>query len=834
MDWFQVISGVSFDSFRDPARILPLKVGDWFPSLRDFLAESELNIQCTRPIYTVRRRRINDVVLMETVTGAYTETEIKTINRVRIFLRVETLADCVDASGRFLLRGAVLSHETAGVESFPTRFWPRQARPGPKSWAVWRRFIRQFTVDRDDRTIQLRLREPLGEWLDTRDRRWTWSIDSVSNTVVHTTRITPVTFKQAHYPIIASSRMDITYQPDIISDLIEDPGRLTPTSRVGNTNRVQASADHRLHGHDTPIIPRELNEYFQSLEPWERQLLEGNEEGDPGRLLEWLIDHSREDGNIPLTMCHDGGARNDYGSFGWVISDGRHILWKGWGPAVGEPMQSFRAEAYGRLAAVCFLRRYIEFYAVALPDYQEKDIHMAVSYTDSKSLLDRLVKHATRRVDSSFDRIQNDSDVIFEIAATEKAAGITIKGEWVKGHQDDQVDYSELPLSAQLNVLADEMATKALHQHEEEQTPLPMLPLRSTGVYMGLDEGGLVTSRERGYLQKRIAETEMRDYLMDKYDWDMETWNMIDWKAFKSARSGSQPGRSKFVTKWTTKWIAVNRRTHRYGHGDDTCKRCGMEEDYDHLLQCPQRDDWRHQFSDRLAAFLRKQDTAPELRTVICGGLQEWLRGTPQEHLTKRQSFKATLSWHHAARGYFNKGLSKAQDRYYRMLEAQHQREAPESPKPKFRSSDGYTGHRWMTKLIRFIWQDIQGLWKQRNVEVHGEGRQSEKERENLERTVDTLYNTSTALCQHDRVIFDLPREEIKQMRQSDLKIWVRDASQIVKTGLKDARIQEKRGVQDIRNFFRMVNPLPAVHRLLAQNEASIGPPPQQSLEKQD
>jgi len=28
MDWFQLISGVSFDSFRDPARILPLKVGD--------------------------------------------------------------------------------------------------------------------------------------------------------------------------------------------------------------------------------------------------------------------------------------------------------------------------------------------------------------------------------------------------------------------------------------------------------------------------------------------------------------------------------------------------------------------------------------------------------------------------------------------------------------------------------------------------------------------------------------------------------------------------------------------------------------------------------------
>ena len=370
-----------------------------------------------------------------------------------------------------------------------------------------------------------------------------WSIDSVSNMVVHTTRLTPVTFKQEHYPITASTpRLGTTYQPEIISDALVDPDMLTPTSRLGHMNRVQAVVDHRLPAHAPSVISRGLNDYFQSLDPWERQLLEGNEEGDPGRLLEWLIEHCQDD-SLQLLMCHDGGERNKYGSFGWVISDGRHILWKGWGPAVGHPMQSFRAEAYGRLAAVCFLRRYVEFYAVELPDYTtEQDIHMAISYTDSKSLLDWLVQHTIRRVDSSFDRIQNDSDVIFEIAATEKAAGITIKGEWVKGHQDEQVEYSELPLSAQLNVLADELATKALLQHEEEEAPLPMLPLPSTSVYMGLDEGGLVTSRERSYLQKRIPETEMRDYLMDKYDWDVATWNMIDWDAFKTARSGLKPG----------------------------------------------------------------------------------------------------------------------------------------------------------------------------------------------------------------------------------------------------------------------------------------------------
>lgn len=828
MDWFQLIAGISFDSFRDPARLLPYAVGDWFPSLRDFLADSELNLLCTAPLYMVTLRRINDVVLMEKATGKYSDTEIKTINRVRLFLRVETLADCVDVSGRYLLRGAVVSHKTAGVESFPTRFWPRQARPGPKSWAVWKRFIRQFTVDRDDRTIQLRLRTPLGEWLDTRDRRWPWSIDSVSHTVVHTTRLTPVTFKQAHYPITEITRRGISFQDTIIADTLEDAELLTPTTRLGvSTNRVAATDGYRVPTHRNTVEPRDLNQFFRSLDPWERQLLEGNQEGVPGRLLEWLIEHT-QDVKLQLIMCHDGGHRTKYGSFGWVISDGRYILWKGWGPAVGHPMQSFRAEAYGRLAAVCFLRRFIEFYAIELPSLATADnISIALSYTDSKSLLDRLVKHATRHVDSSFDRLQNDSDVIFEIAATEKAAGININGAWVKGHQDDTMDYADLPFSAQLNVLADELATHALTEHEDRGNPHPMLPLPSTGVYLGLDEGGLVTSRERGLIQRRIPETEMRDFLMDKYEWDMEIWNMIDWDAFKSARSGLRKGQGKFVIKWTTKWLAVSRRTQRYGQGDAKCKQCGLEEDYDHLIQCPQRSEWRDRFATRLDSYLKKQDTEPAIRTLIRDGFKEWMLGIPYRDQTKFQSNRENLSWHHAARGYFHKGLTKEQERYYRVMENRHKCEAPDSIKPKYRSKDGYSGHQWMTKLIRFIWKELQELWTSRNTSVHGDGIQSQQERENLIRTVETLYNTSTALCQHDRVIFDVPREEIQQLRTSDLRIWVRDASQIVKAGLRDARFQEKRGVQDIRNFFLLLNPLPAVQRLLSQTGAGTHDPPQ-------
>jgi len=81
-----------------------------------------------------------------------------------------------------------------------------------------------------------------------------------------------------------------------------------------------------------------------------------------------------------------------------------------------------------------------------------------------------------------------------------------------------------------------------------------------------------------------------------------------------------------------------------------------------------------------------------------------------------------------------------------------------------------------MSKLIRFIWQELHGLWQERNIDVHGEGRQSEKERETLERTVETLYNTSTALCQHDRVIFEIRVKETRNnllvLEAANYVIW--------------------------------------------------------------
>jgi hypothetical protein len=86
----------------------------------------------------------------------------------------------------------------------------------------------------------------------------------------------------------------------------------------------------------------------------------------------------------PLFLVHDGGAAPPLGSFGWVLANADEILWTGLGTARGNPMQSFRAEGYGRLSGVCFLGHFMKFFEI--PNDQCGELHF---HTDSKSLLDR-------------------------------------------------------------------------------------------------------------------------------------------------------------------------------------------------------------------------------------------------------------------------------------------------------------------------------------------------------------------------------------------------------------------------------------------------------------
>ena len=104
-----------------------------------------------------------------------------------------------------------------------------------------------------------------------------------------------------------------------------------------------------------PPEPNHQNEvmHFKTLAPWETELLADTTFCD--NFTSTILRANK------LTLASDGGIRNAEGAYSWVLDADGVIIAANRGMARGHPMQSFRAEAYGTLAALSLLRRYCEF-----------------------------------------------------------------------------------------------------------------------------------------------------------------------------------------------------------------------------------------------------------------------------------------------------------------------------------------------------------------------------------------------------------------------------------------------------------------------------------------
>jgi hypothetical protein len=141
-----------------------------------------------------------------------------------------------------------------------------------------------------------------------------------------------------------------------------------------------------------PINPT-FADYVAILPLWERDLLaHATEDHYPDSSLCELLQQT----NVNILVASDGGHKDDYGSFGWVIGTKDEVIWDCEGVARGDPMQSYRAEGYGRMSVLLFLTHYIRYYNI-----KPADGLRVMSYCDNSSLLKAKEEFHTRDIDSS-------------------------------------------------------------------------------------------------------------------------------------------------------------------------------------------------------------------------------------------------------------------------------------------------------------------------------------------------------------------------------------------------------------------------------------------------
>jgi hypothetical protein len=152
---------ISYDTFGHLATPSLIK------STWEFLHKHDIEM---RHDLTIKPPRHDDIPIMKLFIPEHPSREqLAILNRCRLFLRAFWISDIVDGAGIFLSDEAWLGHH---MHNHREQSWPRQGKPTPADWLLWRHFLTRSVLRRGRRTIY-----SLGQWTTDSDNLWHNSVN---------------------------------------------------------------------------------------------------------------------------------------------------------------------------------------------------------------------------------------------------------------------------------------------------------------------------------------------------------------------------------------------------------------------------------------------------------------------------------------------------------------------------------------------------------------------------------------------------------------------------------------------------------------------------------
>ena len=300
----------------------------------------------------------------------------------------------------------------------------------------------------------------------------------------------------------------------------------------------------------------EWNQYIETISTWEKNLLQNIKYITSKEELNSML----SDPDQIITFVSDGGSKDNIGSYGWILATTTIEIVKSQGQAMGQPMSSHRAEGYGKLAWLTFLRHYSIYHNIII----QCIIH---SFCDNKAVVEQTQK-GKDYAKSGFAMIAN-YDVL--LAVTEQQnyflnKNIKLKNsKHVMGHQDKSKTSSQLTRPEYLNICADELASNALQNAINNKSLQCQIVLPHCKAYLSIDNQ-IQSSGETDILRWRYQEFKLQKYLCSKWDITINDLHTINWAGYKLARNKLSVGAKVFSTKFSIEWLAVGERQKLFGN----------------------------------------------------------------------------------------------------------------------------------------------------------------------------------------------------------------------------------------------------------------------------
>ena len=387
-------------------------------------------------------------------------------------------------------------------------------------------------------------------------------------------------------------------------------------------------------------------------------------------------------------------------------------------------------------------------------------------------------------------------DLIKSIRNLTAQLPINIIRQHVKGHKDDHLHLDQLSLIEQLNVRADTLAKAFMSDTQHVAPPLP-LALPGGGWQLRLDNFTIPCNFDQRILD-HCSTPDIQKVWNQRRNITSEQFSKISWNAMDKAMKAVSGGFRIFITKHVSDFSATGKQMKlRKQREHDYCPRCkANHEDSHHVVTCQAKsahNAWIKTMKTLKHNLYNNIDTPPTLPTALIAAMNRYYCGFttpisihPDWDSTTKQMIRAqnTIGWKLFLEGAISSDWEGIIDHYLRSIRSKQ------------------NSLRWISCLIRKIWEVSWDMWEHRNQVLHHEQRGLEllgiPVLDN-EITAEHAKGIDALMLDNEKQLFERPLHDILSSNTQLRRAWL-DKAQAARTM---CQVRNNTAMTCERNFMR-------------------------------
>lgn len=361
------------------------------------------------------------------------------------------------------------------------------------------------------------------------------------------------------------------------------------------------------------------------------------------------------------------------------------------------------------------------------------------------------------------------------------------EGKHVKGHQDDETPYDELPILAQANVDVDELAKEELRRQREinDQTRVEGQTWR------------LYDEKKNKWISGDI-EKEIRRVV---YEDAMQTWwskktggeiSEHEWEEFKRLNRLTSGKEHLFAIKHGASILGTKLNLVRRKHGEcSLCPCCEKEENTDHILQC-QSAVQKGKIRDEI------QDLEDEIQRVTSWEIREGIREVLLS-LNEQREPALEGNWSDETCEAVRKQYERGQRAFALGIWCKEWEELQNDYQKRIKSR--VQGRTIIVQIKKEVRKLVKEMWLNRNEQLHHkeDSEESKRKKAELDDRIRTIMATrqrtnSRVFTQIDKqILYKHNTGKLSRMKLKRKERWVKQAEDILSRFEQSMQIGEVR-----------------------------------------